>query len=77
MALTNVTFTGNSANSAGGAMYNSASSGSLTRVTFTNNSSTTTSSIYIPQGGAMYNYASSLTLQDVAFTGNSVDHHRR
>ena len=53
-------------------MYNDTSTGSLTRVAFTNNSISTSNSLSNPNGGAMYNSGSSLTLQDIAFTGNSV-----
>ena len=74
-ALTNVTFSGNSATFFGGAMYNNAqlagstSSPTLTNVTFSGNSSAN-------YGGAMVNDGtsggtSSPTLTNVTFSGNS------
>jgi len=61
--LTNVTFSGNSAESGGG-MCNYESSPTLTNVTFSAN----TAEIH---GGGMYNYLSSPTLTNVTFSTNS------
>jgi hypothetical protein len=61
--LTNVTFSGNSAN-AGGGMYNYSGSLTLTNVTFSGNSAAW-------KGGGMFNYSSSPTLTNVTFNGNS------
>jgi LPXTG-site transpeptidase (sortase) family protein len=61
--LTNVTFSGNSAQDGGG-MYNQGSSPTLRNLTFSGNSAT--------NGGGMYNdINSSPTLTNVAFSGNS------
>jgi hypothetical protein len=61
--LSNVTFSGNSAEF-GGAMYNRSSSPQLTNVTFSGNSANI-------DGGAMYNLDSNPTLSNVTFSGNS------
>jgi predicted outer membrane repeat protein len=50
--LTNVTFSGNSAQYQGGGMFNSYSSPTLTNATFSGNDAASS-------GGAMYNYSSS------------------
>jgi predicted outer membrane repeat protein len=63
--LTNVTFSGNSAITNGGGMYNSGGSPSLTNVTFSGNSAVSGS------GGGMANLNSSPTLTNVTFNGNS------
>jgi hypothetical protein len=60
--LTNVTFSGNSAQFGGG-MYNYSNSPTLTNVTFSGNSA--------HSGGGMYNYSNSPTLTNVTFNGNS------
>jgi len=59
--LTNVTFSGNSAQ-AGGGMFNAYSSPTLTNVTFSGNSARA--------GGGMFNISSSPTLSNVTFSGN-------
>ena len=61
--LTKVTFSGNSASTGGGGMFNISSSPTLTNVTFSGNSAYT--------GGGMYNQQSSPTLTNVTFSGNS------
>jgi len=63
--LTNVTFSGNSANYGGG-MYTPYSSPTLMNVTFSGNSAN--------YGGGMYNYQSSPTLTNVTFSGNSANY---
>jgi hypothetical protein len=65
-ALTNVTFSGNSAFLAGGGMYNNSSSPTLTNVTFSGNSA--------QYGGGMYSISGSPTLTNVTFSGNSADY---
>ena len=62
-ALTDVTFSGNTARQGGG-MSNFLSSPSLTNVTFNGNTA-------IIDGGGMYNINSSPTLTDVAFSSNT------
>jgi parallel beta-helix repeat protein len=64
--LTNVTFSGNTANFKGGAMINyNSSSPTLTNVTFSGNTAN--------HGGGMYNWEnSSPTLTNVTFSGNTV-----
>jgi len=65
-ALTNVTFSNNSAQSAGGGMVNSQSNPTLTNVTFSSNTVTN------GDGGGMVNTDSSApTLTNVTFSGNS------
>src|SRR5262249_2648490 len=64
-ALTNVTFTANSASYYGGGMFNDYSSPTLTNVTFTANSAATVG------GGGMCNNGSSAVLTNVTFTANS------
>lgn len=71
-ALTNVTFSDNSAAgdddySSGGGMYNYESSPTLIHVTFSGNSA---AGIY-EGGGGMYNYSSNPTLTNVIFDGNT------
>jgi predicted outer membrane repeat protein len=63
--LTNVTFSGNSAEGDGGGMYNDSSSPTLTNVTFSGNSAE-------GDGGGMYNDNSNPTLTNVTFSDNSV-----
>jgi len=63
-ALTNVTFSGNSATDYGGGMFNNGGSPALTNITFSGNSAT--------YGGGMCNDAYSRpTLTNVTFSGNS------
>ncbi len=65
-ALTNVTFSGNTANYSGGGMYNNSSSSPiLASVRFSGNTAT--------WGGGMYNNSSSPTLTNVTFSGNTVN----
>jgi hypothetical protein len=66
--LTNVTFSGNTAE-AGGGLFNSVSSPQLTNVTFSSNISTGTNSY--DGGGGLYNYTASPTLNNVTFSGNT------
>ena len=62
--LTNVTFSGNSADSLGGGMHNNwQSSPTLTNVTFSGNRA--------EEGGGMQNDSSSPTLTNITFSGNS------
>jgi len=63
LILTNVTFSGNSAQSYGGGMYNYGGDPTLTNVTFCGNSAS-------GHGGGMYNDGNS-TLTDVTFSSNS------
>src|SRR5215203_7033666 len=56
IALTNVTFSGNSAEVGGGLILSNANS-TLTNTTFNGNSATTS-------GGAIYNYESTLTIKN-------------
>jgi hypothetical protein len=63
--LRNVTFSGNSAYSAGGMGNDINSNPTLMNVTFSGNSAS--------YGGGMYNYTSSPTLMNVTFSGNSAD----
>ena len=69
-ALTNITFSGNSASSLGGGMYNEQSNPTLTNVTFSGNSATYGGNS-AQGGGGMYNWNSSPTLTNVTFSGNS------
>jgi hypothetical protein len=62
-ALTNVTFSGNSAQYGGGMFNDSSSNPTLTNVTFSGNSA--------QYGGGMFNYPSSPALTNVTFSGNS------
>ena len=68
-ALTNVTFSANSADVDGGGMYNiHSSSPTLTNVTFAHNSAAV-------DGGGIFNmYSSSPTLMDVTFSANSASY---
>ncbi len=59
--LTNVTFSGNSAQ-AGGGMFNLSSSPTLTNITFSGNSA--------QAGSGMFNFSSSPTLTNITFSGN-------
>jgi hypothetical protein len=61
--LTNVTFSGNSAASSGGGMFNSSSNPMLTNVTFSGNSA--------QHGGGMFNSSSNPTLTNATFSSNS------
>jgi predicted outer membrane repeat protein len=61
--VTEVTFSGNFASSAGGGMYNYYSSPTLTDVTFSGNTATN-------NGGGIYNDHSNPTLTDVTFQSN-------
>jgi hypothetical protein len=63
--LTNVTFSGNSADEAGGGMHNSYGSPILTYVTFSSNAAF--------HGGGMSNIYGSPMLTNVTFSGNSAD----
>ena len=67
--LTNVTFSGNSADYAAAGCTTTSSSPTLTNVTFSGNSAT--------DGGGMYNDHSSPTLTNVTFSGNSASLRRR
>ncbi|MFN8485155.1 MAG: choice-of-anchor Q domain-containing protein [Anaerolineae bacterium] len=67
VTLTNVTFSGNSANYGGG-MSNYSSSPTLTNVTFSGNSADSA-------GGGMYNEYGSPTLTNVTFSGNTTAHY--
>ncbi|MBI1293415.1 hypothetical protein GC175_00470 [bacterium] len=62
--LTNIFFSGNSANQGGG-MYNHTSFPTLTNVSFSGNSAN--------EGGGMYNTASNPTLTNVSFSSNSAN----
>jgi parallel beta-helix repeat protein/predicted outer membrane repeat protein len=66
-ALTNVTFSGNTATYFGGGMYNTSSSPTLTDVTFSGNAAAITS------GGGMYNSSSNPTLIGVTFSSNTAN----
>jgi uncharacterized repeat protein (TIGR01451 family) len=68
--LTNVTFSGNSAN-LGGGMHNHFSSPSLTDVTFSGNSSNSDNTSYGGGGGLSNWMISNPTLTNVTFSGNS------
>ncbi|MCD8377379.1 MAG: hypothetical protein LUB59_01175, partial [Candidatus Gastranaerophilales bacterium] len=63
LTITKSTFTSNSASTAGGAIYNNGSNGSITSSTFSKNISSS--------GGAVYNNSSDLILTSNKFTSNS------
>jgi hypothetical protein len=66
--LTNCTFSGNTADTDGGGMYNYESSPMVTDCTFGNNKATNGG------GGGMWNWISSPTVTNCTFTGNSAQH---
>ncbi|NCQ70563.1 MAG: cadherin [Microcystis aeruginosa W13-15] len=73
--LTRVTFTNNSANDQGGAIFNNSSNPRMTNITFTGNTTTDPANggTGSDQGGAIYNSSSSPTINSTTFSQNSAN----